>query len=272
MGNASSKNDGEGITGEFYDQGDSAEPEPMLLHSPPPSPRRFLQPPPIFVPQVPMVPLARPAEIMHTQNYALGQNTSDSSNALSEKENAVMITWSYEGKQVAVTGSWDNWDKREPLHRSGKDFVIMKMLPSGVFRYRYIVDEHLTYAPELPWECDDSGIAYNVLDVQEDVPEAPESLAEFELPPSPGSSYNNETFKDDDFSKHPPEIPPHLQLALLNNRSSAVESPRTLPRPWPAVLNHLYIQNNQGQPVALGSTHRFLQKYVTVVLYKPSRR
>ncbi|WCJ37380.1 5'-AMP-activated protein kinase beta-2 subunit protein [Euphorbia peplus] len=268
MGNASCKNDGE--------EGDSseavAEAEPML-HSPPPSPGGFLQPPPIFSPQVPMVPLARPGEIMHTQNYALSQNTTDSRNPVGENANAVMLTWSYDGKQVSVTGSWDNWDKREPLHRSGKDFVVMKMLPSGVFRYQFIVDEHLRYAPELPWECDDSGIAYNILDVQEDIPEAPESLAEFELPPSPESSYNNETFIDNDFSKHPPEMPPHLHLALMNNkRSSSVESPQTLPRPWYAVLNHLYIQNNQGQPVALGSTHRFLQKYVTVVLYKPSRR
>lgn len=55
---------------------------------------------------------------------------------------------------------------RENLHKVGKDFVILKMLPSSVFHYRFIVDDQLRYAPELPWECDDSGTAYNILDVQ----------------------------------------------------------------------------------------------------------
>ncbi|EEF32157.1 snf1-kinase beta subunit, plants, putative [Ricinus communis] len=283
MGNASGKNDGEGSTGEGYEQegmefaaahdrGVYIGAEPMV-HSAPLSPRtrRYLQLPLIFTPQVPAIRLPRTAEMIRVQNYALAHNTVDSLDAFSEKLNAVMITWSYGGKQVAVTGSWDNWEKREPLHKSGKDFAFMKMLPSSVFRYRFIVDEHLRYAPDLPWECDESGIAYNILDVQDDVPEAPESLSEFEAPPSPITSYDNESLDDTDFSKQPPDIPPQLQLTMLNDRSAA-ESHPTLPRPRHAVLNHLYIQNNRGQPVALGTSHRFLHKYVTVVLYKPSRR
>ncbi|KDP29930.1 hypothetical protein JCGZ_18499 [Jatropha curcas] len=273
MGNASGKIDEEDTSGEgshvgYYAPGAYAEAEPMA-HSPSNSPTRYQQP---LLSLSPQVPAARPSEVMHFHNYDWVQNTIDYRDAFSEKLNPVMITWSYGGKQVAVTGSWDNWDKRQPLHRSGKDFVILKMLPSGVFRYHFIVDELLRYAPDLPLECDDSGIAYNILDVQEDVPEAPESLLEFENPPSPVTSYNNESLDDNDFSKQPPDIPPQLQLTLLNDRSSAVESQQSLPRPRHAVLNHLYIQNNQAQPVALGSTGRFLQKYVTVVLYKPSRR
>ncbi|KAG8642201.1 SNF1-related protein kinase regulatory subunit beta-2 isoform X2 [Manihot esculenta] len=282
MGNASGKSsDGEGTSGGGYEQesmefaahgrASYVEAEPMAQPLPS-SPARFLQPPLTFTPQVPMVPLPRPAEMMHVQNYALAHNVTDARDAFSEKLRAVMITWSYGGKQVAVTGSWDNWDKRENLHKVGKDFVILKMLPSSVFHYRFIVDDQLRYAPELPWECDDSGTAYNILDVQEYIPEAPESLSEFETPPSPVTSYNNESLDDYDFSKLPPDIPPQLQLTLLNSQASAVESHQSLPRPKHAVLNHLYIQNNRGQPVALGSTHRFLQKYVTVVLYKPTSR
>ncbi|KAG8640473.1 hypothetical protein MANES_13G062000v8 [Manihot esculenta] len=287
MGNANGRSDEEGTSGESYEQdhmecaahdragyhvsGQYAEAEPMA-NSPPSSPRRYLQPPPAFNPQVPIVPLPRPTEMMHVQNYALAHNVTDSRDAFSKKLSAVMITWSYGGKQIAVTGSWDNWDKREHLHKVGKDFVILKMLPAGVFHYRFIVDEQLMYASDLPWECDDSGTAYNILDVEEDVPEAPERLSEFETPPSPVTSYDNESLDDYDFSKQPPDRPPQLQLTLLNDRSSAVESHQSLPRPRHAVLNHLYIQNNRGQPVALGSTHRFLQKYVTVVLYKPTRQ
>ncbi|KAF2292444.1 hypothetical protein GH714_022837 [Hevea brasiliensis] len=198
-----------------------------------------------------MVPLPGPSEMMHVHNNALAHYVTDSRDAFSEKLNAVIITWSYGGRQIAVTGSWDKWNK-------------------GVFRYRFIVDDQLRYASDLPWECDDSGTVYNILDVQEDVPENPESLSEFETPPSPVTSYNNESLDNYDFSKQPPDIPPQLQLTLLNVRSAA-ESHQSLPKPRHAVLNHLYIQNNRGQPVALGSTHRFLQKYVTVVLYKPTR-
>ncbi|XP_037496480.1 SNF1-related protein kinase regulatory subunit beta-2 isoform X2 [Jatropha curcas] len=244
MGNASGKIDEEDTSGEgshvgYYAPGAYAEAEPMA-HSPSNSPTRYQQP---LLSLSPQVPAARPSEVMHFHNYDWVQNTIDYRDAFSEKLNPVMITWSYGGKQVAVTGSWDNWDKRQPLHRS-----------------------------DLPWECDDSGIAYNILDVQEDVPEAPESLSEFENSPSPVTSYNNESLDDNDFSKQPPDLPPQLQLTLLNDRSSALENQQSLPRPRHAVLNHLYIQNNRAQPVALGSTHRFLQKYVTVVIYKPSRR
>lgn len=112
-------------------------------------------------------------------------------------------------------------------------------------------------------------LQYNV---QEYVPEALESLSEFESSPSPDSSYDNESLKDNDFGKLPPGIPPQLQLTPLSEQSSATDSYQLQRRPRHAVLNHLYIQNNRGEPVALGSTNRFLQKYVTVVLYKPTRR
>ncbi|XP_050208134.1 SNF1-related protein kinase regulatory subunit beta-2-like isoform X2 [Mercurialis annua] len=251
MGNGSGKNGGEGSSEE---EGSGENSEKMAIFY---SPLKFS-------PQVPTIPLLRSSDIM----AASAHNTTDSSD---EKLNAVMITWSYGGNRVAVTGSWDNWCSRERLHKSGNDFVVVKTLPSSVFRYRFIVDEHLRYAPELPWECDESGIAYNILDVQDEVSEAVEILAEFETPSSPITSYNNGSVDEIDFRKEPPDMPQKLQLTLLNDKF-ATESDRTLPRPQNAVLNHMYIQNNQGQPVvALGSTFRFHHKYVTVVLYKPSR-
>uniref|UniRef100_A0A6N2MBI1 Association with the SNF1 complex (ASC) domain-containing protein n=1 Tax=Salix viminalis TaxID=40686 RepID=A0A6N2MBI1_SALVM len=292
MGNVSGKNEGEGTSssgvkygGEegkefvvhgraaptsYHCQGVYAEAEPMV-HSPTHNPGGYLQPP-LFAPQDPMAPLPRSGEITQVPNYALVPNTTDFRGMFPEKLRAVMITWSFDGKQVAVTGSWDNWNRREPLQRTGKDFVIMKMLPAGVYHYRFIVDENLRHVPDLPWERDDSGSAYNILDLQEYVPEALESLSEFESSPSPDSSYNNESLKDNDFGKLPPDIPPQLQLTPLSEQSSATDSYQLQRRPRHAVLNHLYIQNNRGEPVALGSTNRFLQKYVTVVLYKPTRR
>ncbi|MCI07282.1 SNF1-related protein kinase regulatory subunit beta-2-like [Trifolium medium] len=53
-----------------------------------------------------------------------------------------------------------------PLQRSGKDFTIMKVLPSGVYQFRFIVDGRWRYAPDLPWAKDDAANTYNILDLQ----------------------------------------------------------------------------------------------------------
>jgi hypothetical protein len=42
----------------------------------------------------------------------------------------------------------------------------MKVLPSGVYQYRFIVDERFTYDPELPWSKDEAGNFYNILDLK----------------------------------------------------------------------------------------------------------
>ncbi|KAF5191927.1 Snf1-related protein kinase regulatory subunit beta-2 [Thalictrum thalictroides] len=41
----------------------------------------------------------------------------------------------------------------------GEDFTIMKVLPSGVYQYRFIVDGQWRYVPDLPWAHDDVGNA-----------------------------------------------------------------------------------------------------------------
>ncbi|KAL0411939.1 UNVERIFIED_CONTAM: SNF1-related protein kinase regulatory subunit beta-2 [Sesamum latifolium] len=38
---------------------------------------------------------------------------------------------------------------RKPLQKSGKDFTIMKVLPSGVYQYRFLVDGQRRYSPGL---------------------------------------------------------------------------------------------------------------------------
>ena len=110
--------------------------------------------------------------------------------------------------------------------------------------------------------------------MQDYVPEDLESISSFEPPQSPGSSYNNLPLGAEDFAKEPPLVPPHLQLLVLNLPAFHMEIPPPLSRPKHVFLNHLYIHKGKsGQPVvALGSTHQYLAKYVTVVLYKPVQR
>ncbi|KAF2322333.1 hypothetical protein P3X46_010500 [Hevea brasiliensis] len=95
----------------------------------------------------------------------------------------------------------------------------------------------------------------------------------FEVPKSPDSSYNNAYPGNEDEARDPPLVPPHLQHTLLSYPAS-VDSSETIPAPQNVILNHLYIENREAprSVVALGFTHRFRSKYVTVVLYKPVQR
>lgn len=46
-----------------------------------------------------------------------------------------------------------------------ENFETVKTLPVNIYKYRFVVDGYLTYAPELPWAFDDSGHGYNILDL-----------------------------------------------------------------------------------------------------------
>ncbi|KAH7302587.1 hypothetical protein KP509_23G078600 [Ceratopteris richardii] len=91
-----------------------------------------------------------------------------------------------------------------------------------------------------------------------------------EPPRSPGESYDNPFNAFDDESKDPPTVPPQLlQRTLLNIHQSDYGSCSS--NPPHVLLNHLYIENGEiaKSVLALGFTHRYRSKYVTVVLYKP---
>ncbi|XP_047971865.1 SNF1-related protein kinase regulatory subunit beta-2-like [Salvia hispanica] len=280
MGNANGREDGGSDTQSVAEDSASAQvamadqhaPEYIGGHSPPSSPRASHSPL-MFRPQMPVVPLQRPDEL-NIPSPSWMQTSSGYEDVYNEQGIPTMITWSYGGKEVSVEGSWDGWKSRKPLQRSGKDFTIMKVLPSGVYQYRFLVDGQWRHSPDLPWEQDDSGNAYNVLDLQDYVPEDIDSISGFEPPQSPDSSYSNTQLGQEDFGKEPPMVPPHLNLTLLNAPSPQMEIPPPYSRPQHVVLNHLYMHRDRNRPsvVALGSTNRFLSKYVTVVLYKSIQR
>ncbi|PIN16916.1 Protein involved in Snf1 protein kinase complex assembly [Handroanthus impetiginosus] len=240
-----------------------------LMASSPPHDARQSRSPLLFSPQAPAAPLQRnngpsfnplrPFESERGADDPVGQGI------------PTIITWSFGGNNVAVEGSWDNWRTRKILQRSGKDHSILLVLPSGVFRYKFIVDGKVRYIPDLPNETDDTGHICNLLDVHDYVPENLDSVAEFEAPPSPTSSYSQVFPGDEDFAKDPMLLSPQLQATVLGSEN---HNENTSSKPQHVVLNHLFMEKGQSSQsvVALGLTHRFQSKYVTVVLYKPLKR
>ncbi|KAL2467074.1 5'-AMP-activated protein kinase beta-2 subunit protein [Abeliophyllum distichum] len=246
--------------GEFM--GQSPQPSPWASHSTV-----------MFKPQILGVPLQRLEEMNIVGPSWMHINSMYEEDMHDENAIPTMITWTHGGMEVYVMGSWDGWRKRKRMRRTGKEFVIMRRIPEGVYQYRFIVDGQWTYSPDLPWERDGAGNAYNILDLKDYVPDATESIAHFEPPQSPESSYNNLYPGPDEYEKEPPMVPPHLEYTLLNTPSPHMEIPPPLSKPQYVVLNHLYMQKNTSSPsvVALGSTNRFHSKYVTVVLYKSTQ-
>lgn len=276
MGNANGKeggseNDGgqdEVLEGENHaDAGRVASSD--LMVSSPPHEHRQSRAPVLFSPQVPAVPL--PRNDGHSGNqFQKNESRPDVDHPL-EQGIPTIITWSLGGNVVYVEGSWDNWRTRKILQRSGKDHSILLVLPSGIFRYKFIVDGKVRYIPDLPSEKDETGLVCNLLDVNDYVPENLDSVAEFDAPPSPESSYGQVFPGDDDFTKDPMLVPPQLQSSVLGSESSNETTPS---KPQHVVLNHIFMEKGWASQsvVALGLTHRFQSKYVTVVLYKPLKR
>ena len=95
----------------------------------------------------------------------------------------------------------------------------------------------------------------------------------FEVPRSPESSYNNPILGIEEEAQDPPLVPPHLHNSLLSAPANR-DGFGSLPVPQNVILNHLYIENRESprSVVAVGITHRYRSKYVTVVLYKPVQR
>lgn len=181
-----------------------------------------------------------------------------------------VIVWGHGGDHVQLEGSFDNWTQRHVMQRSGKDFTLVKLLPPGMYQYKFIVDGQWRHDPNLTSMYDDQGNINNVLEVQEYVPENLDSLSGFEPPPSPPASYCNPAPIAEDFLKEPPTMPPQLQLSLLNV-PTALDAIAALPRPQHVVLNHVYMQRVPTMMTAsvIGTTHRFRSKYITTVLYRP---
>jgi 5'-AMP-activated protein kinase regulatory beta subunit len=59
--------------------------------------------------------------------------------------------------------------------------------------------------------------------------------------------------------------------AWLETVPSDVEDPSMMPLPHHVVLNHLYARYHEPDLVVVGATHRYKNKFVTTLFYKPAK-
>ncbi|CAH9147274.1 unnamed protein product [Cuscuta epithymum] len=276
MGNVNGREDGISGSGDEVSMRSGGE-SSMLDQAPTSADLMYHSPSPLlFAPQVPVVPLqplggnAAPV----TNQMWSSTELHGTANHIPEEGIPTLLTWSYGGNNVTVEGSWDDWRSRKVLQRSGKDHAILLVLPSGVYHYKFIVDGEVRYIAELPSVPDEMGRFCNILDVNQDnVPENLHSVSEFEAPASPESTYDQAFLGEEDFVKDPMLVPPQLHLTVLDSENT--DGTDASSKPQHVVLNHLFVEKelpSSQSVVALGLTHRFQSKYVTVVLYKPLKR
>lgn len=58
-----------------------------------------------------------------------------------------VIRWSEGGKEVFISGSFNNWSTKIPLIKSHNDFVAILDLPEGEHQYKFFVDGQWVHDP-----------------------------------------------------------------------------------------------------------------------------
>lgn len=81
-----------------------------------------------------------------------------------------VFKWEHGGRHVYITGTFNNWERQIPMHRSGNDFTYVHNLPKGKHAYKFIVDDEWRFAPDQPTIADIEGRVNNFIDISEFVP------------------------------------------------------------------------------------------------------
>lgn len=190
-----------------------------------------------------------------------------------------VFRWKGEGKEVYLSGSFNNWSNKIPLIRSQNTFVTIVDLPEGEHQYKFYVDGQWTHDPAEPVITSQLGTVNNIIQVKKTDFEVFDALMVdsqkcsdmSDLSSSPPGPYHQDAFvpKVEEKIKSPPILPPHLLQVILNKDTGISCDPALLPEPNHVMLNHLYALSIKDGVMVLSATHRYKKKYVTTLLYKP---
>lgn len=178
-----------------------------------------------------------------------------------------VFKWEHGGKNVFIAGTFNNWEKT-PMHRSGNDFSYIQNISKGKHVFKFIVDDSWRCAPDLPSITDSEGRMNNFIDVFDFQPyDGDDKYFEKSKEQKLGDSEFQQHIPDlDDYTKEPPSLPPHLRHIILNKPPPAADQ-MSLPVPHHVSLNHLYCTAIKDNMMVLGSTHRYKEKFCTVVFF-----
>mmetsp|Transcript_5705 Transcript_5705/g.5887 ORF Transcript_5705/g.5887 Transcript_5705/m.5887 type:complete len:250 (-) Transcript_5705:319-1068(-) len=194
----------------------------------------------------------------------------DSSKSGTDDEEYVptVFRWEHGGRNVYITGTFNNWDKQIPMHRSGNDFTYIHNLKMGKHAYKFVVDDEWRFAPDQPTIADIEGRINNFIDVSDFQPYVgDDSFFEKSKDRKILDTEFRQIIPDvDEYTKEPPALPPHLRHIILNKPSSSLDA-LALPLPQPVSLNHLYCTAIKDGMMVLGVTERYKHKYITQVFY-----
>ncbi|KAL3872836.1 hypothetical protein ACJMK2_036028 [Sinanodonta woodiana] len=192
-----------------------------------------------------------------------------------------VFKWEGGGKEVFLTGSFNNWKTKIPLVKSHGDFYTIVDLPEGDHQYKFYVDGQWVHDSSEPAKPNSLGTLNNVMRVKQSDFEVFEALDLDSLNSSHMKSGDVCSSPSDEYGQDipvrrageklsgPPILPPHLLQVLLNKDTPAHCEPTLLPEPNHVMLNHLYALSIKDGVMVLSATHRFRKKYVTTLLYKP---
>jgi len=200
-----------------------------------------------------------------------------------------VFRWEHGGRQVYITGTFNNWEKQIPMHRSGNDFTYIHNLSKGKHAFKFIVDDEWRFAPDQPTCADIEGRINNFIDVSDFQPYTGDEDFRSQLGAKEADEEYSQWMPDiDEYTKEPPPLPPHLRHIILNKTgftpapqsvpgvvalpgqqgsAAATRDPMALPVPQHVALNHLYCTAIKDGMMVLGMTQRYKTKFVTTVYY-----
>jgi len=177
-----------------------------------------------------------------------------------------VFKWEHGGRNVYITGTFNNWERQIPMHRSGNDFSYVHNLQRGKHAFKFVVDDEWRFAPDQPTVADVEGRINNFIDVSEFTPYTGDDnfFEKSKERKIPDEEFRQNIPDLDEYTKEPPALPPHLRHIVLNREASTAD-PLALPVPQHVTLNHLYCTAIKDGMMVLGATQRYKEKHCTIV-------
>ncbi|MEE6515814.1 hypothetical protein FKM82_024887 [Ascaphus truei] len=105
-------------------------------------------------------------EVPGDKEFTAWPQDPEESGKLSQQGRPTVIRWSEGGRDVFISGSFNNWSTKIPLIKSHNDFVAILDLPEGEHQYKFFVDGQWVHDPSEPVVTSQLGTINNLIHVK----------------------------------------------------------------------------------------------------------